>query len=56
MNSKKLKKDFEGEYLEFFQNNGFVISLPLVINWASDIDVNYKGITVKQKIPLRIYL
>ena len=56
MNSKKLKKEFEKEYLDFFQNNGFVISLPLIINWAYDIDINYKGITVKQKIPLRIYL
>jgi len=56
MNSEKLKIKFSSEYKSFFRENSKVFSIPLTLNWASDINEEYKGVHIKQKIPLRIYL
>ena len=56
MNSEKLKERFKDEYSDFFKENSKVFSMPLVLNWASDVNEEYKWIHIKQKIPLRIYL
>ena len=56
MNSEKLKNKFKNEYKDFFRENNKVFSLPLNLNWVSDINEEYKGIHIKQKIPLRIYV
>jgi len=56
MNSKKLKQIHQKIYEDFFTKNNFIISLPLLINWAGENFNNYKWIRIKQKLPLRIYL
>ena len=56
MNSKKLIERHKKKYEEFYTENNFVISLPLLLNWAWDIFDNYKWIRIKQKLPFRIYL
>ncbi len=54
MNSKKLKEKYYNDYKEFFVKHNIVISMPLLINRARDIR-SYKWVSIKQKIPLRIY-
>jgi len=56
MNSEKLKIKFKDEYETFFKENSKIFSLPLILNWASDLNGQYKWVHIKQKIPLRIYL
>jgi hypothetical protein len=33
-----------------------VVSAPFVMNWSGDVLNNYSGVSIKQKIPLRIYM
>jgi hypothetical protein len=42
MNSEKMKIKYSAEYKKFFQENSKVFSLPLSLNWASDINEEYK--------------
>jgi hypothetical protein len=56
MNSKLLKKQHKETYEFFFQTNQIVVSAPFLMTWAGDLSSYYSGITIKQKIPLRIYL
>ena len=56
MNSKNLKKTYVQTYEKFFLENQTVISAPFVINRSGDILNNYAGVSIKQKIPLRIYI
>lgn len=56
MNSKNLKKTYIQTYEKFFLENQTVISSPFVLNWSGDILDNYSGVSIKQKIPLRIYM
>lgn len=56
MNSKQLKERFKKTYESFFQKNQIVISAPFLMNRAWDISKEYSGITIKQKIPLRLYI
>lgn len=43
-------------YEKFFLENQTVISAPFVLSWAGDIFNNYSGVSIKQKIPLRMYM
>jgi len=56
MNSKQLKNNYREVYESFFQKNQIVLSAPFLMTWAGDLSKSYSGITIKQKIPLRIYL
>lgn len=56
MNSKQLKSSHKKIYEEFFQKNQIVVSAPFLMTWAGDPSKYYSGITIKQKIPLRLYL
>jgi hypothetical protein len=56
MNSKNLKKTYVQTYEKFFLENQTVISAPFVLSWSGDILNNYSGVSIKQKIPLRIYM
>jgi len=56
MNSAKLKEKNRKVYEKFYTENNFVISLPLLLNWAWDLFDNYKWVNIKQKLPLRIYI
>lgn len=56
MNSKNLKKTYIQTYEKFFLENQTVISAPFVLSRSGDILHNYSGVSIKQKIPLRIYM
>lgn len=56
MNSKNLKKTYVQTYEKFFLENQTIISAPFVINRSGDILNNYSGVSIKQKIPLRMYM
>ncbi|MEI7558542.1 MAG: hypothetical protein WCJ45_07250 [bacterium] len=56
MNSKNLKKTYVQTYEKFFFENQTVISVPFVLSRSGDILNNYSGVSIKQKIPLRIYM
>lgn len=43
-------------YERFFLENQTVVSAPFVLSRAGDILNNYSGVSIKQKIPLRIYM
>ncbi|HMT01067.1 MAG TPA: hypothetical protein PKD96_01860 [Candidatus Absconditabacterales bacterium] len=56
MNSQSLQKDYYDLYKSFFGQHTTVISMPFMINWSGDVMANYTGISIKQKIPLRLYI
>lgn len=56
MNSQYLQKEHHDLYKSFFGQHTVVISLPFMINWSWDVMSNYSGISIKQKIPLRLYI
>lgn len=56
MNSKNLKKTYVQTYEKFFLENQTVVSSPFVLSRSGDILNNYSGVSIKQKIPLRIYM
>lgn len=55
MNSKQLQIEFKDVYKKFYHENQIVISTPFVMNRAGDIHSKYSGLSIKQKIPLRLY-
>lgn len=56
MNSTLIKRQHVKVYEQFFLENSLVVSAPFVMNWSGDVLNNYSGISIKQKIPLRIYM
>ncbi len=56
MHSKKIQEEHRDVYEKFFAENQWVISAPFVMNWSGDVLNNYIGVSIKQKIPLRIYM
>lgn len=56
MNSKKLISLHEQQYKEFFAQHEIICSVPFSINRADDRDVQGGGVSIKQKIPLRMYI
>jgi hypothetical protein len=56
MNSRNLKKTYSKSYENFFLENSLVFSTPFVMNRSGDLLNNYSGVSIKQKIPLRIYI
>jgi hypothetical protein len=56
MNSKTLKSQHKAIYERFFEEHQIVVSAPFLMTWAGDLSKFYSGITIKQKIPLRIYM
>lgn len=56
MNSKNLKKTYIQTYEKFFLENQTVVSAPFVLSRSGDILNNYSWVSIKQKIPLRIYM
>lgn len=56
MNSKNLKQTYTKTYEKFFLENQTVVSAPFVLNWSGDILNNYSGVSIKQKIPVRMYM
>jgi len=43
-------------YEKFFLENQCVFSTPFIINRSGDVINNYSGVSIKQKIPLRMYM
>jgi hypothetical protein len=56
MNSKNLKKTYVQTYERFFLENQSIVSTPFILNRSGDVLNNYSGVSVKQKIPLRMYI
>lgn len=56
MHSKQLKSIHAEVYQKFFMEHQFVASAPFVMNRSGDVLNHYSGISIKQKIPLRIYI
>ncbi len=55
MNSQEIQWHLPESYQQFFTEHEKVISLPLSINWIGSSHPNYKGLSIKQKLPLRIF-
>lgn len=56
MNSKNLKKTYFNTYEKFFMENSVVVSTPFVMNRSGDVLNNYSWISIKQQVPLRLYM
>ena len=56
MNSRNLKRTYVKTYENFFLENSSVISTPFVMNRSGDLLNNYSGVSIKQKLPLRMYI
>lgn len=56
MNSHSIQESHRSIYEKFFTENQVVVSAPFVMNWSWDVLNNYTGVSIKQKIPLRIYM
>lgn len=56
MNSSELQKRHAKIYEKFFTSNIIVISAPFLINRSGDVHPDFNGVSIKQKLPLRLYL
>lgn len=56
MNSRSIQESHRSIYEKFFTENQVIISAPFVMNRSGDVLNNYTGISMKQKLPLRIYI
>jgi galactokinase len=56
MNSKSIKQAHTTVYEQFFQEHQIVVSAPFLMTWAGDLSPYYSGLTIKQKLPLRLYM
>jgi len=56
MNSKQLKVQHKSVYEHFFEEHQIIVSAPFLMTRAGDLSKYYSGITIKQKIPLRLYM
>ena len=56
MNSRSIQEMHRSVYEKFFTENQVIVSAPFVMNWSGDVLNNYTGVSIKQKIPLRIYM
>ncbi len=56
MNTKNLKKTYFHTYESFFIENNFVVSAPFVMNRSWDVLNNYHWVSIKQQVPLRLYM
>jgi len=56
MNSQSIQESHRRVYEDFFAENQVVISAPFVMNRSGDVLNNYTGVSIKQKIPLRMYM
>jgi mevalonate kinase len=55
-NSSSLKGAFPGVYGEFFNSCEIVVSAPFIFYWAGEYSVLHGGLSLAQKVPLRIYI
>ncbi len=56
MNSPQLQSSFPDTYRSFFERCSLVVSTPLMFDWMTANSFRFRGIVIKQKVPLRIYL
>ena len=56
MNSRSIQESHRSVYEKFFTENQVIVSAPFVMNRSWDVLNNYTGVSIKQKIPLRIYM
>lgn len=56
MNSKKLRETHLWVYQQFFGKQNIVVSCPFLMKWCDNVLPDYSGISIKQKIPLRMYV
>lgn len=56
MNSLELQKKHAKIYETFFTNNSIVVSAPFLINRSGDLHPDFSGVSIKQKLPLRLYI
>jgi hypothetical protein len=55
INSKILQKSFPEQYRRFFSENELVISTAPSFMWTGEYSAFYGGISICQKVPLRVY-
>jgi len=55
-NSSSLKGAFPSVYGEFFNSCEIVVSAPFIFYWAGEYSVLHGGLSLAQKVPLRIYI
>lgn len=56
MNSQKLKEQHLSTYQQFFGKQNIVVSAPFLMKWCDNVLPEYSGVSIKQKIPLRMYI
>ena len=56
MNSRSIQESHRSIYENFFTENQVIVSAPFVMNRSGDVLNNYTWISIKQKIPLRVYM
>lgn len=56
MHSQQLQKSFTHVYEAFFSEHKIIFSSPFLLSRTGDVDAKYNGISIKQKIPLRMYV
>ena len=55
MNSQEIMSRLPDIYQQFFTDHEQVYSMPVSINRIGTSHPNYKGLCIKQKLPLRVY-
>lgn len=55
-NSSSLKGAFPSVYGEFFNSCEIVVSAPFIFYWAGEYAVLHGGLSLAQKVPLRVYI
>jgi hypothetical protein len=56
MNSEQIKKHYKDIYEQFYLVHDIVLSSPFIINWSWDVRNNDNRVSIKQKIPFRMYI
>lgn len=55
MHTKKLKEQYSSIYEQFFTQHTIIFSSPFVLSRSGEADAWYSWISIKQKLPLRMY-
>lgn len=56
MHTKQLQQQYASIYETFFTQHKIIFSTPFVLSRSWEADAWYSGVSVKQKIPLRMYI
>lgn len=56
INTETLQRKFPDVYRDFFARGQLVVSTSLAFSWTDDLIVRYRGLVIKQKLPLKTYV